>query len=100
SRGRGGIEVKPQEVERVGGQVVSVASGLTDTQSSKRGLEGAVAEPTATATALSDLTNEWTVGLARLEEDIISLGRVGQVAGFLYTLTDDNSIPTSPPPSP
>jgi hypothetical protein len=94
----GRIQVNPQEVERVGGQVVSVACGLGDVQSTMRGLEGSVAEPTATATALNDLTNQWTAGLARLEEDVISLGRAGQIAGFLYTLTDDKSIPISPPP--
>lgn len=96
----GRIQVNPQEVERVGGQIVGVASGVSEVQSGVRSLEGAVSEPTATATALEDLANQWSAGLARLEEDVVSLGRAGQIAGFLYTLTDDKSIPVSPAPGP
>ena len=93
----GSIEVDPDRVEAVGGQVVGLVPDVARAGSTVRSVGGRVLEPAATAAALDFLASEWAAGAARLEADVLGLGRAAEVAGALYRTTDADAIPISPP---
>jgi len=89
------IEVIPDQVTRMGEGIVGVAQSSADLAGLARTLGSAAHQPPATAAALGWLASAWGAGALRLEEDLMSLGRSSEAAGFLYRLTDSNAIPVS-----
>ncbi len=92
----GGLEVDPEQVADVGNAIVGVADRLAEAGDPLARV-GGVAEPPLSAVALRSLAAEWSVGTEHLAGDVRSLGQSAQGAAFLYTLTDQQVIPVTPP---
>jgi hypothetical protein len=85
------IQAPPAEMTAVGAQVEALGPALS-TLSCAAGGFGAVADPPATALALERLGRAWGTAAARLEDDVVALGRAVQASAVAYQVADDDSM--------
>lgn len=90
------IEVDPDEVSEVGRALVRVAARAEDVGEALR-RTSCMGQPPRTGVALGELELRWQGAAEALQAELSTLGQSALAAGFLYTMTDNDVIPVSPP---